>query len=54
MVAKLEIDALKNKLRTNEAENGQKIKNSQHQLKIYWFLSIKKVCGQNLVVHQKG
>ena len=28
----------KNKLRTNEAENRQKIKNSQPQAEIYWFL----------------
>ena len=38
MVAKIDIDALKifRKSRTNEAENSQKIKKSQSQLKIYW------------------
>ena len=36
MVAKIDIDAkFKNKLKTNEAENRQKIKNGQSQLKIY-------------------
>ena len=37
MVAKIDINVLKC-LRTNEAENWQKIKNSQPQLKIYWLL----------------
>ena len=38
MAAKIDIDALKifKNSRTNEAENRQKIKNSQSQLKIYW------------------
>ena len=38
MTAKIDIDALKifEKSRTNEAENQQKIKNSQSYLKIYW------------------
>ena len=40
MVAKLTstLSKFKNKLKTNEAENRQKIKNSQSQLKIYWLL----------------
>ena len=39
MAAKIDINALKmfKKSRTNEAENRQKIKNSQSQLKIYPF-----------------
>ena len=39
MAAKIDIDALKNflKIRKNKAENRQKIKNSQSQLKIYRF-----------------
>ena len=37
------ISKFNNKLRTNEAENGQKNKNSQPQLKIYWLLQKKKV-----------
>ena len=41
MIAKLDFDALKIELqliRTNEAENGPKIRNSQPQLKIYCFV----------------
>ena len=32
------LSKFKNKLKTNEAENRQKINNSQSQLKIYWFI----------------
>ena len=35
------LSKFKNKSKTNEAENRQKIKNSQSQFKIYWFLSNK-------------
>ena len=35
------LSKLKNKLKTNEAEHWQKIKNSQSQFKIYWLLKLK-------------
>ena len=35
------LSKFKNKSKTNEAENRQKIKNSRSQFKIYWFLSNK-------------
>ena len=38
MVAKIDIDALK--IYEQMRKNWQKIKNSQRQLKIYWFLYI--------------
>ena len=36
------ISKFKNKLRTNEAENGQKTKNSEPQFEIFWFLQKQK------------
>ena len=35
------LSKFKNKLKTNEAEHWQKIKNSQSQFKIYWLLKLK-------------
>ena len=41
------LSKFKNKLKTYEAKNRQKIKNSQPQLKIYWFL---KKMGQHMYI----
>ena len=40
---KLTNQKLLKKLKTNEDENLQKIKSSQSQLKIYWFVQKKRV-----------
>ena len=49
MVAKF-----KNKSRTNEAENWQKIKNSHPQLKIYVLVLIKKKVCTNIAAQSSS